>query len=567
MKSLVQRLMPNRIFASILTIAVLCVLPQGSAPAAFSAPLANTITIPYQIGFEGYLAGETDGPQSMTFQVWDQPTSGTSLWTLTKTVTVTSGLYSTVLGPFNTSVFANGPRYIGVTVTGYNGGQEITPRTEVDSVPFAINADHANMAESATTATTATTATSANSVPWSGVTGVTVGTGISVDANNKISLLPGFQLPQSGCAVGNFVQSTNGGGWSCVTGVVTGAGTSGQLAIWGPNNTQTGSSQLPAANFPALTGDVTTSVGSLNTTIGAGKVVTADIANGAVTNTKIANSAVGTAQIASQAITSTLIANGAVGSTQVNSNQVQLRGTTTSCTSGTISAIGQNGNVTCLNTPTSNPGQPTNALAFWSGSNTLSSTAALTTDAYGDINANSASFNNAGVLGSVSMGSGVINVGLNVGEVSGAAGMGNIKYQGDLQPYRGGTLLTAYTYVPLASSYFCQRLNMQPLSAGTYTGVVQGTDPGSGSIYKFNGPTGVKAISVRITGQWSSTLGLLLLRSTAMGTGAAVVTRGQVLNIYNDAAGIVPVDSNGQFSIIVQANAASVVIEITGYYI
>jgi hypothetical protein len=225
--------------ATVILVTALLVLPIANVPAVFSAPLTSlgVVSIPYKIGFEGYLANVPDGTHNLTFQVYankSDPT-GNNIWSETQAVTVTSGLYSVVLGNYTpitpTVVFVNGPRWIGVTV---DTGTEITPRTEVDSVPFAINADHANVAESA------------NSAPWSGVTGVSAVTGITVGVNNTLSLLPGYQLPQ-GCVSGQVVQS-NGSSWGCLANVVTGTAANGQVAVWGPGNSVTGSSGLVAAN-------------------------------------------------------------------------------------------------------------------------------------------------------------------------------------------------------------------------------------------------------------------------------------------------------------------------------
>lgn len=62
-----------------------------------------------------------------------------------------------------------------------------------------------------------------------------------------------------------------------------------QLGIWVTSTTIKGLTTLPATNFPALTGDITTTAGSLSTTIGANKVVTSNILDANVTYTKIQN--------------------------------------------------------------------------------------------------------------------------------------------------------------------------------------------------------------------------------------------------------------------------------------
>lgn len=68
------------------------------------------------------------------------------------------------------------------------------------------------------------------------------------------------------------------------TGTVTSSGspTSGQLALFTTATNIQGVTTLPAANYPALTGDVTNTAGSLATTIAAGAVTYAKLATAAV---------------------------------------------------------------------------------------------------------------------------------------------------------------------------------------------------------------------------------------------------------------------------------------------
>ena len=56
-------------------------------------------------------------------------------------------------------------------------------------------------------------------------------------------------------------------------------GTTGYLATWSSSSALTATQYLPAGNHPALTGDVTSSAGSLGTTIAAGAVTLAKMAN------------------------------------------------------------------------------------------------------------------------------------------------------------------------------------------------------------------------------------------------------------------------------------------------
>jgi hypothetical protein len=61
---------------------------------------------------------------------------------------------------------------------------------------------------------------------------------------------------------------TAGGGAGGGNVVSSGSPTSGQLAVWTNSSSIQGLTALPAANFPALTGDVTNTAGSLATTVG-----------------------------------------------------------------------------------------------------------------------------------------------------------------------------------------------------------------------------------------------------------------------------------------------------------
>lgn len=94
----------------------------------------------------------------------------------------------------------------------------------------------------------------------------------------------------TGVALSGDCTLSNAGAITCTK---TNGSTFGSLAtLSSVNLSSAATGTLQTAQFPALTGDVTTTAGSLVTAIAAGAVVTADIANGAVTVAKI--SATGT---------------------------------------------------------------------------------------------------------------------------------------------------------------------------------------------------------------------------------------------------------------------------------
>jgi hypothetical protein len=88
-------------------------------------------------------------------------------------------------------------------------------------------------------------------------------------------------------------------------------------------------------------------VGYAATSLPNNSVGTAQIRNSAVTNPKIANGAVGNFKLASNAVGFRKIIPGTIGAVRVNKNAVQLRVSGTCTDSQAITAIQNNGKVTC----------------------------------------------------------------------------------------------------------------------------------------------------------------------------------------------------------------------------
>jgi hypothetical protein len=101
-----------------------------------------------------------------------------------------------------------------------------------------------------------------------------------VTTNNASTSAHGFMPKGTGSTTTFYrsdgTQATPSGGGNVSN---SGTPTSGQLALWTGSTTIQGLTALPAANFPALTGDVTTTAGSLATTIPAATVTLAKMAN------------------------------------------------------------------------------------------------------------------------------------------------------------------------------------------------------------------------------------------------------------------------------------------------
>jgi len=111
-----------------------------------AAPASATIT-PY-ISFQGKLTNPdgtnvTDTSYSITFSIYTVSSGGSAVWTETKSITTSAGLFQTNLGDTTTlpgSVnFNSNALYLGVKV---GSDAEMTPRVQLTAVPQAFNADN-----------------------------------------------------------------------------------------------------------------------------------------------------------------------------------------------------------------------------------------------------------------------------------------------------------------------------------------------------------------------------------------------------------------------------------------
>lgn len=117
----------------VLWLAATCLL-AGSAAAA----------LPQLVNYQGTLADAAGQPlhgnYSLTFRIYATSAAGALLWSETQPVTVTSGVFHVVLGsltPLTPAVFSGSERWLGIAV---NGGTELTPRTRITAVPWALRA-------------------------------------------------------------------------------------------------------------------------------------------------------------------------------------------------------------------------------------------------------------------------------------------------------------------------------------------------------------------------------------------------------------------------------------------
>lgn len=100
-----------------------------------------------QINFQGKVVNKTsgtnvtDGSYSFTFKIYSVDTGGAAIWTETKNITVTNGIFQTLLGD-TTSLpgsvdFNTDNIYLGIN---FNGDGEMSPRVRFAAVPQAFNA-------------------------------------------------------------------------------------------------------------------------------------------------------------------------------------------------------------------------------------------------------------------------------------------------------------------------------------------------------------------------------------------------------------------------------------------
>jgi hypothetical protein len=98
--------------------------------------------VPQTMAYQGFLTTSAGQPVSaslsMTFSLYDQVSAGTALWTETRTVQVSNGAYTVLLGEVTPLVLAfDKPYWLGVAV---GPDPEMTPRQALASAPYAFKA-------------------------------------------------------------------------------------------------------------------------------------------------------------------------------------------------------------------------------------------------------------------------------------------------------------------------------------------------------------------------------------------------------------------------------------------
>ncbi len=142
-----------------------------------AAPLRQS-GAPGQLNFQGFLPDPTtgdpvpDGDYKLTFAIYDHATStdpSHRLWEETQTVSTQDGVFNVILGavkPIDTTWLDGRDLWLGITV---QGDSEMTPRMQLASVPYALNANDVRGADIHPDIVYAGHSLNVVSAPWNGV--------------------------------------------------------------------------------------------------------------------------------------------------------------------------------------------------------------------------------------------------------------------------------------------------------------------------------------------------------------------------------------------------------------
>lgn len=114
--------------------------------------------IPRTINYQGR-AADVDGPltgtRQFTLTLYDDASGGNVVYTEMQAVTLQAGgVYTVAIGAgtpggIPEDVTFDIPYWLGVTIEGFNGGNEISPRLEMRSAPYSLRSDKSNHADAA----------------------------------------------------------------------------------------------------------------------------------------------------------------------------------------------------------------------------------------------------------------------------------------------------------------------------------------------------------------------------------------------------------------------------------
>jgi hypothetical protein len=124
---------------------VLCVLL-----AMATAPQVVAAAVPQTMSYQGVLQDGSgnnvpDGSYSLNFRIYNVAVGGSSLWFEAQTVSVVDGIFDVILGSTTPLTLAfDAPYWLGIQV---GADPELTPRMEMTSAAYSLNAQHAETVE------------------------------------------------------------------------------------------------------------------------------------------------------------------------------------------------------------------------------------------------------------------------------------------------------------------------------------------------------------------------------------------------------------------------------------
>ncbi len=199
------------------------------------------------------------GTHTVSLAIYANATGGAALWSETHTnVTFTDGVFNVLLGSvtpltppliFDAGSYNGSPRqapayFLGVTIPDFNGGAELTPRSQLGATPTAWTSQFADTARTADIA--------------HGLAPNASGVVTSVNTlNGAVTLAGGGSTTVSSNGQTITISSSGGAGGTGIQGVSNTDGTINITNPTGPTATISVNAAKVATNLPALGGDVT----------------------------------------------------------------------------------------------------------------------------------------------------------------------------------------------------------------------------------------------------------------------------------------------------------------------
>lgn len=223
-----------------------------------------------------------NGALNITFRLYDSSSATVPLWEEKETVSLENSVFTAALGsvtPIPSNLFESQETlFLGVQV---EGDSEMSPRQELFSVPWAERAEVAMTAKSLANGIVTSDSIAPNTITSAKISDGTIA---NVDVSATAAIVYS-KLNLSNSIVAGDLTTGSVTSAKILDGTIAAADLADN-AVDVSSAKVTGT--LAAGRFPALTGDVTTTAGSLATTIANSAVTTAKINNNAVDGTKIA---------------------------------------------------------------------------------------------------------------------------------------------------------------------------------------------------------------------------------------------------------------------------------------